>query len=70
VALGVEDRLGRAATATDMERQLNLGAYVLGDDRPQKLLLDGLPHDHVMAYGGAEEPDRLAFGLPGSTACC
>jgi hypothetical protein len=68
VVLGRKARLGRPklAEATDLERQLTVGTYELGDG-PLKLLFGDLPYQRVLALGKDDQPDRLAFYLPGST---
>jgi hypothetical protein len=66
VVLGRKARLGRPklAEATDLERQLTVGTYELGDG-PLKLLFGDLPYQRVLALGKDDQPDRLAFYLPG-----
>jgi len=65
--LGREASLGHPEAATDFERQLSLGTYVLGNAR-MKLLLDGLPYERILALGeDSQPPHTLAFYLPGST---
>jgi hypothetical protein len=68
VLLGRKARLGRPklGEATDLERQLTVGTYELGDG-PLKLLFGDLPYQRVLALGKDDQPDRLAFYLPGST---
>jgi hypothetical protein len=67
VVLGRKARLGRPKLeATDLERQLTVGTYELGDE-PLKLLFGDLPCQRVLALGKDDQPDRLAFYLPGST---
>jgi hypothetical protein len=62
VVLAYEGELERPPVANDFERQLAIGTYALGD-RPLKLLLDGLPCDHVELIGDEHGPDRVAFHL-------
>jgi hypothetical protein len=68
VLLGRKARLGRPklGEATDLERQLTVGTYELGDG-PLKLLFGDLPYQRVLALGKDDQPDRLAFYLPWST---
>ena len=62
VMLGRKARVGRPklAEATDLERQLTVETYELGDG-PLKLLFGDLPYQRVLALGKDDQPDRLAF---------
>ncbi|MDX6677082.1 MAG: hypothetical protein QOE31_1134 [Solirubrobacteraceae bacterium] len=59
-----EGVLGRPPVVSDMERQLAVGTYQLGNGPLLKVLLDGLPCDKAVSV----EDDRLAFYLRGSAA--
>jgi hypothetical protein len=49
---------------TDVERQLTIGTYQMGDgDLLTKLLLDDLPCDRVTGIGDEERPNRIDFYL-------
>ena len=70
VLLGRTARLGRPklAEATDLERQLTVETYELGDG-PLKLLFGDLPYQRVLALGKDDQPDRLAFYCRGRRWC-
>jgi hypothetical protein len=68
--LGGKARVGRPklAEATDLERQLTVETYELGDG-PLKLLFGDLPYQRVLALGKDDQPDRLAFYSRGRRWC-
>jgi len=65
VLLGLEGTLDRPPpVGTDLERQLTIGTYQMGDGNSFiKLLFDDLPCERVIGLGDEEQPNRLAFYL-------